>query len=128
VYNLQACAALPDGIPLKGYAVYQDLVNYYMNYLTLKCRLPTGTLMLPKPALNTCGAAAIKYESMLSSIDRYILPVCMHVLCLYVVYVMHMYVHESLKHVCVYSVGGCMCMGLCLSGSDHVSSLSHLRQ
>jgi hypothetical protein len=70
---LQACAALPGGHPLKGYALYKDYVGVLpLADLTKECGLPASTVTLTPPALTTCEGAAYKF----SSFERYCAPVC----------------------------------------------------
>ena len=90
-----------------------------------QCGLPASTVKLSRPPRNACESAA----DNLTSISRYRAPECMCVsACVYVcvmrvctcedaLVALSVSVSRLCKHVCVYSVGACMCMWLFLSGS-----------
>jgi len=63
-----ACAALPNGHPLKGFAGYKDYVGIRpLADLTKECGLNASTVTLTPPALTTCEGAVYKYTSLESA-------------------------------------------------------------
>ena len=101
-----------------------DIFNH-LKYTASSCGLPASTVKLSRPPRNACESAA----DNLTSISRYRAPECMcECVCVCMcdarictcedaLMALLVSVSRLCKHVCVYSVGACMCMRLCWSGS-----------
>jgi hypothetical protein len=56
-----ACGALPDGDPKKSWKIFNTSSIIHIYTLTMLCGLPTSTMKLPLPALDTCDGAVARY-------------------------------------------------------------------
>ena len=56
-----ACGALPDGDPKKSSSVFNTTSIIVIYSITMLCGLPTSTMKLPLPALDTCDGAVARF-------------------------------------------------------------------
>ena len=62
---MQACGALPEDNPLKGYDYYANYINAPLLYArATECGLPASTVTLTPPAPNTCDGAITRLMTL----------------------------------------------------------------